>query len=156
MSTTSEPNPVDAIVDILEATDDTDYANDDGKPNRIARSDDYTQKQKRAYYQTDALYVRGDPAGGAEQTAHDATGEKYQERATVLIEVWSPESDQRATSIGRDVHAAVRAYWTDNAVETVWTTIRPSTVNDWTDESFNTGKHSLYGVVVDMMRLGDV
>ena len=71
MSTTDATDPVTAILDILDASTDDDYSTEDAKPDRIARADAHTNQQKRAYHQSDALYIRGGAQGGVEVTPLD-------------------------------------------------------------------------------------
>lgn len=151
MSVSTSTDAVTTVIDILEATELADWTNPGGKPERIARSGDYTPREKNAYEQSDALYLS--PSGEDTFSTFSADNDRYEQTAMVAVDCRTLGGRDRARQIARNVRHIVRAYSFDNSTDTTWTTIRPVSGSSDTSSAF-TGK--LHNQAVVTIRLSSL
>jgi len=123
MSVTDSPDPVDAIVDILKATDTTNWSN--RKPSLI-ESMEQTSPKGRENRQDDAIYVRGP---GIDIERFSADPDDLMEDGTAEILIYSLDRT-RLTTHTRDVIDFLRGYMNDNYEDTVFHNIVPTATTD--------------------------
>lgn len=153
MALATETDPVQLILDILDASVAGDYDNANGKPGRIVRSGEFSPGEKRAYEQTDALYLYA--VGDVTKQPIGGSGQKKMETAQVAADVWTLDGEGLADTLAEDVEDIVDAYWTDNKASTEWTTVRVVSENDYTHEAFRSdtvGQHDRHLVTAELMR----
>jgi hypothetical protein len=152
MSVPTTTDPVAFVLAILDASQDADYANENGKPARVARSGDYSPEEKRRYEQ-DALYVYS--IGEVNNQAFAGSGDAKLKNAQVGVDVWTLSGESVAWNIGEDVESIIDEYWTDNRSTTRWVTVRVTSENDYSHETFHdstVGQHDRHLVTVTLMR----
>lgn len=151
MSTTTATGPKQTVLDVLDASTAGEWSNAGGKPPRIADSKEYAPSDKAHYEAGDAVYVY--QASGDEFTPQGT--DTWSEQYRVSCDVWTLDGVARAEAVARDVQSILAAYWTDNSVETGYTTVRPIAIQDYTHESFaDHGQHDRKLVEVRLMKLG--
>ena len=126
MSITQTTNPVDAIVDILEATDDTDYTTE--KPEVFRH--DTTTPQGRENEARDAAYVLSSASNqfdrfGVEPGAQD----EQTADADVSILVKSLTKGNGET-LARDIRGILQGFMSDNYDRTAFHHIEPTQIID--------------------------
>lgn len=154
MALATETDPVQLVLDILEASGVARYT--DGKPGRIVRSSEFSPSQKRDYEQGDAAYVYA--VGDIQMQPLDGSGDSYTENAQVAVDIWTLRGESVARSLAEDVRDVINDYWTDNEANTEWVTVRVTSENDYTHETFreNPGQHDRHLVTATMMRVEPV
>ena len=123
MSVTDNPNPVDAVVEILEATDTAEWQNT--KP-KIFRADESTP-QGRENETGDAIYVRSVQSLQLERFSADP--QEQTEDGTVEVLVYSL-SERRSREHARDIVGFFRDLLNDNYDQTDFLTVEPTQITD--------------------------
>jgi len=123
MSVTSDPDPVNAIVDILNDETRKNWTN--RKPSIIESLDESTPKA-RENEDSDAIYVRGP---GLDIERHSAEGDLFREDGTVDILIYSLDKN-RSTALKRDVIGFIKEYVNDNFSQTAHHNIEPVSTTD--------------------------
>lgn len=153
MSVTDATDPVQAILDLLDATDDADYTNAGTKPTRIIDSGAYSPSEKNAYEAGDALYVYQSGTEGITPAGTDTYTEEYR----VSIDLWTLGGRDHARALARDIQLILDGYWDDNTQTTPWVTVRPAMVTDYRHETFEPfEQHDRLLIEVRLMRLDGV
>lgn len=153
MSVTASNDPVQTVLDLLDAAVAGEFSNPNGKPTRITRSSEYAPSDKSAYEAGDALYVYASGGSGIEAQGTDT----YTEAFRVSTDIWTLDGEDVAHAIARDVQGVLNDYWTDNSTATVWTTVRPFDIQDYRHETFaDFGQHDRLLVEGRLMRNGSV
>lgn len=152
MSTTTSIDPVQTVLDLLNAATAGDWSNAGGTPSRIARSSEYPQSDKAAYEAGDAIYVYVSGGEGIDPEGTDTFTEQFR----VSCDLWTLNGEDRAHAIARDIQDILNDYWTDNSTATNWTTVRPFDIQDYRHETFaDFGQHDRLLVESQLMRLDD-
>jgi hypothetical protein len=123
MSVTNSPDPVDAIVDILQAEDTNNWSL--RKPS-IIKSIEQTSPKDRENTEDDAIYVRGP---GLDIERFSADPNDLMENGTAEILIYSLDKN-RATQHTRDIIDFLREYMNDNYTQTDHHHIVPSGTTD--------------------------
>jgi hypothetical protein len=123
MSVTSDTDPVNAIVDILNAEDTDNWSI--RKPPVIEALEESTPKG-RENEDNDAIYVRGP---GLDIERHSAEGDLFREDGNVDILIYSLDKNRR-TTLKRDVIGFIKAYANDNFTQTAHHNIEPVGTTD--------------------------
>lgn len=128
MSVSTSTDPVQTIVDILEAAADADWATAGGPPDVIEKSEatDFSRKQRRDTL--DAVYVLSADSGTVSKIG--ARYEPYRDERTVRAEVWTPASETLAEAYRQDIRDISLEYANDNQTATAWTQIAPAGDDD--------------------------
>lgn len=146
MSVSSTPNPTDALLDILNSSDTSDWTLQ--KP-QIKRHDT-TTPQERENTSTDTVYVR--EGAGITITRFSADPETVTEDGTPACLVYSLDEDASRTH-ARDIFEIVRAYMNDNFDELNLYDIEPTSLNDYRAQSISRQTdHFVFGVEFETHR----
>jgi hypothetical protein len=144
MSISSERNPVDAILELLEGTDDTDYQ--DSKPPVIERIDE-SSGQTRVNRSQDSFYVYSPTDATVERISADGVAADSTEEVRVLI--WVLGDAQKAKRFRQDVLDYLSTFMDDNTKQTGLNNIEPVAQADLRNEAQpRASSHSITGVTV--------
>ena len=147
MSLTDSTNPVDALIDILEATDTAEWTLD--KPE-INRHDDVSPKG-RENKNNDAIYVRSASGVQFDRFSADKADLTADGSPTVLI--YSLAED-RARIHAEDVVGFLRDLMNDNYTQTNFHDIQPTEVVDnRASKITRQTRHFIFGVTAETSRL---
>lgn len=119
MALATEKDPVQTLLDILDATSDSDYTG--SKPSDIEKlqAHDRNWKHNRS---NEMLFVWRPTEGDMGQSST----ESYNETQVVQVEAWSPTSEDKAWEVIRDVRDHIwDNYGYDNGSSTDWHRIQP-------------------------------
>lgn len=128
MSVTSSTDPIQTVVDILDATDAGDWPNAGSKPTYIERVEESPRNTKENRTSADAVYVWMPTEGSQDQFS--AGVESYLDAAVVQVDAWSASSNSdpagQAHALVEDVRSYFASnYWTDTAGKSNWHRIEP-------------------------------
>lgn len=128
MSVTSSTDPVQTVLDVLQATSDSDWTG--VKPTHIERVEDSPRKLKENRVEEDAVYVWS-PAEGDFPPA-SAGVDDYLDVQVVQCDAWAaPETSRGAGEIAGDIRSYVASnFWRDRKQQTVWNEIAPDSEDD--------------------------
>ena len=121
MSVSSADNPVETILELLEAN--TNWSNSTPEIYRL----DETTPKARENNQDDAIYVRATASNELERFSADP--QEQTENAGVDILVYSLD-ESRAITLSQDLKRLFREYMNDNFEQTNWHDIEPTNVTD--------------------------
>lgn len=123
MSITSDPDPVDAIVDILNATDTSQWTNT--KPS-IYRHDEVASKE-RENKQDDAVYVRS--LAAMELDRFSADNAEQTEDGQIQVLVYTLDAN-RSNQHARDIVEILQSLMNDNYTQTGFLSVEPTGLAD--------------------------
>ena len=147
MSVTSDSDPVDAIVEILEATDTGEWTN--SKPE-IHRHDEVTSKE-RENKQDDAVYVRS--LATMELDRFSADNAEQTEDGQVQVLVYTLAAN-RSNQHARDIVEILQSLMKDNYTQTGFLSVEPTGLADnRAAKVTRQTRHFVYLVEVETHRL---
>ena len=147
MSVTSDPDPVDAIVEILNATDAAEWTN--SKPE-IYRHDEVASKERESK-QDDAVYVRS--LATMELDRFSADNAEQTERGQVQVLVYSYDAN-RSNQHARDIVEILQSLMNDNYTQTGFLSVEPTGLADnRAAKVTRQTRHFVYLVEVETHRL---
>ena len=147
MSITSASDPVDAIVEILKATDTAEWTN--SKPE-IHRHDEVASKQ-RENKQDDAVYVRS--LATMELDRFSADNAEQTEDGQVQVLVYSYDAN-RSNQHARDIVEILQSLMNDNYTQTGFLSVEPTGLADnRAAKVTRQTRHFVYLVEVETHRL---
>ena len=147
MSVTSDPDPVDAIVDILNATDTSEWSNT--KPS-IYRHDEVASKE-RENKQDDAVYVRS--LATMELDRFSADNAEQTEDGQIQVLVYTLDAN-RSNQHARDIVEILQNLMNDNYTETGFLSVEPTGLADnRAAKVTRQTQHFIYLVEVETHRL---
>jgi hypothetical protein len=147
MSVTSASDPVDAIVDILNATDTAKWTNT--KPE-IYRHDEVASKE-RENKQDDAVYVRS--LATMELDRFSADNAEQTEDGNIQVLVYSLDED-RSNQHARDIVEVLQSLMNDNYEQTGFLSVEPTGLADnRAAKVTRQTRHYIYLVEVETHRL---
>jgi hypothetical protein len=147
MSITSDPDPVDAIVEILNATDTSEWTN--SKPE-IYRHDEVASKE-RENKQDDAVYVRS--LATMELERFSADNAEQTEDGSIQVLVYSLDED-RSNQHARDIVEILQSLMNDNYDQTGFLSVEPTGLADnRAAKVTRQTRHYIYLVEVETHRL---
>jgi len=142
----SESNPVNAVTDLLQQTDDTDYTGT--KPEVIEDVWERTP-QARLNETRDAVYIWQPVDGEIERVTAD--GDLLFRENTVEVWVYVLEDKPRAVQLREDILQFLSDYIDDNKENTEFNDVQP--VNDMDNRPSNLPRntsHDVMGVTLDL------
>lgn len=122
MALATETDPVQTVIDLLDATTDSDFTG--SKPAHVER---YEEREARIKAQRsgDALYVFQPAETDVAQLAADYSALDHS--SVVHVEAWTLTGSAKAWELAEDVHDHVTTqYGVDNKSSTQWQVIRPT------------------------------
>ena len=147
MSISDSTNPVDALIEILEATDTAEWTL--SKPE-INRHDEISPKG-RENNQDDAVYVRSAAGVSFDRFSADPSDLKQDGSPTVLV--YSLDEDRARTHAG-DIVEFLRQLMNDNYAQTAFHNIEPTEVVDnRASKITRQTNHFVFGVTAETHRL---
>lgn len=149
MSVSSTPNPADALLDILTASDTTQWRLQ--KPQILRH--DTTTPQEREHTTTDTVYVR--EGAGVSINRFSADPETVTEDGTPACLVYSLDEDASRTH-ARDIFEIGRSYMNDNFSELNLYDIEPVSLSDYRAQTISRQTdHYVFGVEFETHRFTD-
>lgn len=139
-------NPVDAITELLQATDDTDYTGT--KPEVIERIFERTP-QARHNESRDAIYVWQPLDGEIDRVTAD--GSLLFREDTVEILIYVLENEARAVQLQEDLIQFFADYIDDNKENTAFNHVQPTDLTDGRPENLprDSGYH-ITGITLEL------
>ena len=150
MSVTSATDPVQAIVDVLDAAGVGDWANGGAEPDRLERteSSEPSDKTRNSRLGDVSLYVFSPADGDLQKFSAD---DDALQTEVVQVDVYTDDADV-TNNFASDVISIVADYATDNAQETAWVDIWPTTPTDNTGQAFYYGGFAIISVQIRLRR----
>jgi len=142
----TEQNPVDAITDLLQQTDDTNYTGT--KPEVVERIFERTP-QARHNESRDAIYVWQPVDGEIDRVTADGTLLLREDTVEILIYVL--EDEARAVQLQQDLIQFFSDYIDDNKADTQFNHVQPTDLTDGRPENLprDTGYH-ITGITLEL------
>lgn len=134
MSVTSETDPVAAVIDLLEAAAAGDWPSST-PPDRIERGEtsEPSEKLRDSRRSHVSMYVYS-PVDG-DLAKYDPAGDRVDQTEVVQVNVYTADA-ATANSYVSAAQSILAAYATDNAQQTEWVDVWPSSVTDNSVQAF--------------------
>lgn len=153
MSITANTDPVEAVVDVLQAADPADWTNTTPTVKRYR--DDSQSERGPGADQPPIIYVWS-PIEGSTEALSGFDYDRLDDQPTVELQAWSLD-DVEAETTAQDAVVYLAGFGNDNEDDTVFHRVRPTTVNDFRAQTpaRKTG-HYVFTVTVELRRLRTV
>lgn len=129
MSVTNADHAVQNVINLLENADPTEWTPE--TPN-VHRYWDVAQSEKGpGADQPGEIYVWSPTGSDLEQFSID--GNRYDQTDTIEVQIWTLD-DVEVQQLQADVTRILSGYLDDNAVDTPYSTVKPTTENDFREQ----------------------
>lgn len=151
MSTTSAEHHVQAIIDLLDAADASEWTPD---PPDVRRYWDDAQSEKGPGGGQPAVAYVWSPADST-LDRFSIDGTKFRQTNTVEVQLWSLD-EQEPVQLQNDVVEILSGYLDDNKTETPYSDVAPTSVSDFREQKpARITDHYIMSVVIDTDGLSD-
>jgi hypothetical protein len=153
MSITSETDPVEAVVDLLQDADATEWT---GTTPTVKRYWDDAQSERGPGADQPPIIYVWSPVEGNTEALSGFAYDRLDEQPTVELQVWSLD-DVEAEATAQDAVGYLADFGNDNEASSPFHRVRPTTVNDFrAQKPARTTKHYIFTVTIELRRLRDV